>query len=101
MTPDISARTAGRAEPHECRLPVAAAPAIDWQALSTAERACCCPAKPAVVVLIPAMPGRDHPTDLLLCGHHYRAARAALAAAGAMAFDRAGRLAGGAAPAAR
>ncbi len=101
MTPDISARSAGQAEPHECRLPAAAAPGIDWRALSTAERACCCPAKPAVVVLIPATAGRDHPTDLLLCGHHYRVARAALAAASAMAFDRSGRLAGRAVPAAR
>jgi hypothetical protein len=99
MTPDISARSAGQAEPHECRLPAAATPAIDWRALSTAERACCCPAKPAVVVVMPGTAGRDHPTDLLLCGHHYRAARTALAAAGAMAFDQSGRLAAGAAPA--
>ncbi len=100
MTPNISAPLAGQAGPHECRLSAAAAPAIDWRALSTAERACCCSAKPAVVVVMPATAGRDHPTDLLLCGHHYRAARAGLAAAGAMAFDRSGRLAIGAAPAA-
>ena len=60
-----------------------AAPATDWRALSTAERACCCPAKPVVVVVVP-------PADLLLCGHHYRAARTALAAVGASAFDRSG-----------
>jgi hypothetical protein len=92
MTPDIAARSAGQAEPHQCRLPEAAAPAIDWRALSTAERACCCLAKPVVVVVVPPAAGRDHPTDLLLCGHHYRAARAALAAVGATAFDRSGRL---------
>ena len=101
MTPNTTARSASQAEPHECRLPAATASAIDWRALSTAERACCCPAKPAVVVVMPSAAGRDHPTDLLLCGHHYRAARAALAAAGASAFDRSGRLAGWASPAAR
>jgi hypothetical protein len=100
MTPDITTRLASQSDPHECRLPGAATPAIDWRALSTAERACCCPAKPVVLVVMPPAPGRDHPTDLLLCGHHYRAARSALAA-GASAYDRSGRLAGRAAPAAR
>jgi len=90
MTPNITARPASQAEPHECRLPGATAPAIDWRALSMAERACCCPARPVVVVVIPPAAGRDHPTDLLLCGHHYRAARAALAAVGAPGFDQSG-----------
>jgi hypothetical protein len=101
MTPNTSARSAGQAEPDECRLPPAATPAIDWRALSTAEHACCCSAKPAVVVVMPATAGRDHLTDLLLCGHHYRAARAALAAAGAMAFDRSGQPAAAMVPASR
>ncbi|MFI5064227.1 MAG: hypothetical protein ACHP9Z_09650, partial [Streptosporangiales bacterium] len=30
---------------------------------------------------------RPHPTDLLLCGHHYRASRHALEAAGAGIFS--------------
>jgi hypothetical protein len=30
------------------------------------------------------------PVDLLLCGHHYRAGRAALRAAGATVYDEAG-----------
>lgn len=34
---------------------------------------------------MPAVPGRPHPVDLWLCGHHYRASVAALNAAGAMA----------------
>ena len=101
MTPNITARSAGQAEPHECRLAPATVPAIDWRAVSTAERACCCSAGPAVVVVMPPTAGRDHPTDLLLCGHHYRAARAALAAAGASVFDRSGRLADQASPAVR
>lgn len=46
--------------------------------------ACCCPASPAVRVIMPPGPGRPHTTELLLCGHHYRASRAALAAARAI-----------------
>jgi hypothetical protein len=40
-----------------------------------------------VVAIIPATPGRPQPTDLLLCGHHYRASRQALAAARATVVD--------------
>jgi hypothetical protein len=58
--------------------------------LWTAERACCCLAKPAVVAVLPPAPGRDHATDLLLCGHHYRACRHALGAAGARIMDETG-----------
>jgi hypothetical protein len=43
-----------------------------------------------VKVLIPPTPGRPHSADLLLCGHHYRLSRAALAAAGAVALDQSG-----------
>lgn len=66
-------------------------PAIDWHTLKTATRACCCPAKPAVVALMPPTADRGHPTDLLLCGHHYRASRLALLATGAAVFDARGR----------
>ncbi len=45
--------------------------------------ACCCPASPAVRVVMPATATRPHSTELLLCGHHYRVSRAALAAASA------------------
>lgn len=58
--------------------------------LLRADRACCCPAHPLFVVLLPAVPGRPEPVDLLLCGHHYRAARASLTAAGAIVFDASG-----------
>jgi hypothetical protein len=51
------------------------------------DRACCCPARPTVRVLIPPAPARPHSVDLLLCGHHYRASDAALAAAGAVIMD--------------
>ena len=58
--------------------------------LRQAEHACCCAASPVLVAVIPPSAHRDHPTAILLCGHHYRASRAALAAAGASAFDRDG-----------
>ena len=59
-----------------------------WRSLVTsASQACCCPARPAVVVLMPPALGRPHRTDLLLCRHHYRASRQALTAAGATVLD--------------
>ena len=59
-----------------------------WQTtLTSASRACCCPAKPAVVVLMPPAPGRAHRTDLLLCRHHSRMSLQALTAAGAIILD--------------
>jgi hypothetical protein len=50
---------------------------------SPASRACCCPARPVVRVIMPPAAGRRHSVDLLLCGHHYRVSSQALAAAGA------------------
>ena len=50
-------------------------------ALGITERACCCPARPVVRVMMPATARRPDPADLLLCGHHYRASQAALQAA--------------------
>lgn len=55
------------------------------------ERACCCPAKAIVRVIIPSSPARPNETDLLLCGHHSRISRQALAAAGARLRDLPGR----------
>src|SRR5215469_18157638 len=60
--------------------------------LAQAARACCCPGRPAVTVLMPPGPGRSHVTDLLLCGHHFRASKQALRAVGATAYDEAGHL---------
>jgi len=51
------------------------------------EGACCCPARPAVIALIPPGPGRAHRTELLLCMHHFRVSRQALLAAGANVVD--------------
>jgi hypothetical protein len=45
--------------------------------------ACCCPANPVVRVIMPTTAARPHDTELLLCGHHYRVSRRALAAANA------------------
>ena len=52
-----------------------------------ADRACCCVATAVVRVVMPPAPGRPHETELLLCGHHYRGARRALAAASARVED--------------
>jgi hypothetical protein len=46
-----------------------------------ADRACCCPAQAMVRVILPPTATRPHETELLLCGHHYRASRQALTAA--------------------
>jgi len=40
-----------------------------------------------VKVMMPPVPGRAHPVDLWLCGHHYRASLASLLAAGAIVED--------------
>jgi hypothetical protein len=45
--------------------------------------ACCCASKAAVQVIMPPSAARPHTTDLLLCGHHYRVSRRAMAAADA------------------
>jgi hypothetical protein len=62
--------------------------AADWAwPLALDERACCCPARPVVLVWMPPAGDRPHRTDLLLCAHHYRVSRDALRAAGARAVD--------------
>jgi hypothetical protein len=67
----------------ETKPPKSAAQLIDWHALRMADRACC-PARPAVIAVMPSTASRPHPTDLLLCGHHYRVSRQALAAGAAV-----------------
>ena len=44
------------------------------------EKACCCPSRPMVRVLMPATPNRPYRVDLLLCGHHFRLSQWTLAA---------------------
>ncbi len=73
----------------------AAGSAADDQAVRSgpprlAGRSCCCSARPVVMVVIPATSVRPHSVDLLLCGHHYRASRTALAAANAVVTDETG-----------
>ena len=58
--------------------------------LGLADRSCCCSAAPAVTVLIPATSACPRRVDLLLCRHHYRVSRTALAAVGAVAIDETG-----------
>ena len=58
--------------------------------IAAGERACCCPARPMVTVMMPPTASRPYPMDLLLCGHHYRVSQAALRAAGATVYDQAG-----------
>jgi hypothetical protein len=60
---------------------------VDLRAAQRAGHSCCCPARPVVIAVMPPAPSRPHQTDLLLCGHHYRACRQALAAAGATVVD--------------
>jgi hypothetical protein len=57
------------------------------------ERSCCCSSRPAVRVVLPPTPERDHAVDLLLCGHHYRTSRSALATAGVQVSAAAGAVA--------
>ena len=54
------------------------------------EKACCCPSRPMVRVLMPATQSRPYRVDLLLCGHHFRVNESALRAAGAVAYDATG-----------
>jgi hypothetical protein len=60
------------------------------------DRACCCPSRPVVRVLMPATASRPYRVDLLLCGHHFRLSQWTLAAAGAVAQVLPGRRTAGA-----
>jgi hypothetical protein len=64
---------------------------IDWPRLRRASRSCCCVARPTVIVVLPPTAGRPHPTELLLCGHHFERSRPALMRARALAFSMDGR----------
>lgn len=58
-------------------------------------RACCCPAKPVVKILLPVL--RDdkiHIVDLYLCGHHYQKSFGTLVDAGATTISRYREMAG-------
>ena len=64
---------------------------IDWHSARLAGRACCCPAKPTVIAVMPPTASRPHSTDLLLCAHHYRGSRHALEVTDATVMDLVGR----------
>jgi hypothetical protein len=49
------------------------------------DRACCCPSRAMVKVLMPPTAERTYQVDLLLCGHHFRVSQWTLAASGAVA----------------
>jgi hypothetical protein len=78
------------ADPPADQVMRAALLSIDWRAARRAGRACCCPAKPAVIAVIPPSADRPRATDLLLCGHHYRLSREALRRVGAVVLDMQG-----------
>ncbi len=91
LHPSVAGRDTAAAEPRSGHRHRRSAPLpIDWRAVRRADRACCCPAKPVVIAILPPASGRPHPVDLLLCGHHYRVSRRALAAAGALVVDMQG-----------
>jgi hypothetical protein len=90
MKTDLAQQSTVGSNPADQQRLAATTSASYWFALRTADHACCCPAKPEIVAVMPPAPGRDHPTDLLLCAHHYRASSVALHAAGAAVFDGAG-----------
>jgi hypothetical protein len=68
------------------RHPAFGDPVREWSAAADPNipsRACCCPGRPVVKVIMPPTRGRIHQVDLWLCGHHYNASRAVLLLAGA------------------
>jgi len=89
LHPSFTGRGASQAEPSA--RPVAPrwrrGDSIDSRAAWRSDRACCCPARPVVVAVMPPTRERRHPTDLLLCWHHYRVSRKSLAAVGAAVLD--------------
>jgi hypothetical protein len=90
MKPRFLHRGAGKSAP-ESGSAVPQEPGRLTSPLCREDRACCCPGRPVVRVIMPPTPERPHSVDLLFCGHHYRVYRRALAAAGAGIFDLPGR----------
>ncbi len=60
---------------------------IDWPAVRQANRSCCCIARPSVVIVLQPTQDRPHPTEVLLCGHHFEHSRTTLLARRALAFS--------------
>jgi hypothetical protein len=79
-----------RASPAEADQEAAPETAVYTPVARYSGRACCCPAQPAVMAVLPPSARRRNATDLLLCGHHYRALLPALAEQGATLLDISG-----------
>lgn len=60
---------------------------IDWAAVRQAARSCCCVARPSVVIVLQPTHDRPHPTEVLLCRHHFERSRPTLLASRALAFS--------------
>lgn len=84
------ARRKASAEPAEQPAPEPEPVAVFTPVARHSYRACCCAALPAVIAMLPPSAGRPSATDLLLCGHHYRASLVALTAREATLLDIAG-----------
>jgi hypothetical protein len=69
---------------------LAGRPAALIEPVAPASHACCCPAAPAFQIVLPGSEQRPWPTEILLCGHHYREHRRHLLARGAATYDRTG-----------
>lgn len=72
--------------------PAADQPVAGPTELMLAERACCCPGRPVVKVVMPPATDRAEATDLLLCGHHFRVSQETLSEAGATVYDELGQV---------
>ncbi|HET9172284.1 MAG TPA: hypothetical protein VFN97_22855 [Actinospica sp.] len=66
-------------------------PWMSFTPLHSAERSCCCGARPSFEVHVPSTAG-SATERLLMCGHHFRESRAGLSASGAVVFDTSGAL---------
>lgn len=80
----LTGKTKSMAQPEERRTP--APPRVP----DLADRACCCPAKPAVVAVLPINGHDRQAVDIHLCLHHYRLSSTALTEADAVVFDGSG-----------
>jgi hypothetical protein len=69
------------------RSPQRATGVIDWATVARASQSCCCVARPSVVIVLQPTHDRPHPTEVLLCGHHFERSRATLLASRALAFS--------------
>lgn len=82
-------RAGAGADAARSRVPLGA-PAL--KPMATAQQACCCQGRPAVLVLLPRAHADGAVTELLLCARHFRRSVENLDAAGAAVFNSRGAL---------